>query len=305
MAKILKNTTGSTVAVSDTGVTLPASPTAYTIPPQDFPLWASSANIVNLINAGTVIVNDGYGDLSKDLSIKHLQEESIPRATSLITTTNVQATANSTLTLTVSSSLSQIFTGTTAGQILKLPDATTLVNGYKYDVWNLSTQNVVVNNNGNSALATFSSNTKCSIILQSNGTSNGTWVFESALVVGNTETKARFLASSGFDGNASTGRYLEFNSNVDSNVTGFILPRNAVLKEISYGQQVNAAVTWEVRRQTPTPITTLATVTLISSERKKTITGLNINIAAGEELSVYCTAGACARPIMYLFFIFT
>lgn len=305
MSKILKNTTGSTVAVSDTGVILPAGPTTYTIPPQDYPLWASSSAITTLINNGTVIVNDGYGDLSKDLAVKHLQQETVPRSTSLITTTDVQATANSTLTLVASSSLSQIFTGTTAGQILKLPDATTLVNGYKYDVWNLSTQNIVVSNNGNATLATFSPNTKCSIILQSNGTSNGTWVFESALVVGNTETKARFLASAGFDGNASTGRYLEFNSNVDSNVTGFTLPRNAVLKEISYGQSANSAVTWEVRRQTPTPITTLATVTLTSSERKKTYTGLNINIAAEEELSVYCTAGSCSRPIIYLFFIFT
>ena len=42
MAKILKNQTGSPIALSDVGITVPASPSTYTIPAQDYLLWAGN-----------------------------------------------------------------------------------------------------------------------------------------------------------------------------------------------------------------------------------------------------------------------
>lgn len=63
MSKILKNSTASVVSVSDTGVAIPASG-QYTIPANDYPLWASSDNVVTLVGAGTLVVNDGSSDLS-------------------------------------------------------------------------------------------------------------------------------------------------------------------------------------------------------------------------------------------------
>lgn len=62
MAKILINQTASPVSVSDTGITVPASG-QYTIPPTDYPLWAASDDIVTLVGAGTLVVNDGSVDL--------------------------------------------------------------------------------------------------------------------------------------------------------------------------------------------------------------------------------------------------
>lgn len=64
MSKILKNTTLSPIAVGDTGITIQVSPTDYTIPPQDYPLWASSSDTVTQVGAGNIIVNDGSNDLS-------------------------------------------------------------------------------------------------------------------------------------------------------------------------------------------------------------------------------------------------
>jgi hypothetical protein len=64
MSKILKNTTGSSISISDTGVTIPASPGSYTIPATDYLLWAASDNIVTQVGAGNIIVNDGSVDLS-------------------------------------------------------------------------------------------------------------------------------------------------------------------------------------------------------------------------------------------------
>lgn len=78
MSKIVKNNTGGNISVSDTGVTVNAS-SQYTIPPQDYLLWAASDNIVTEVGAGNLIINDGSIDLSisdgidliKGLFLKH------------------------------------------------------------------------------------------------------------------------------------------------------------------------------------------------------------------------------------------
>lgn len=64
MSKILKNTTVSPITISDTGVTIPASPGQYTIPPQDYLLWAASSDIVGPVGVGDITVNDGSNDLN-------------------------------------------------------------------------------------------------------------------------------------------------------------------------------------------------------------------------------------------------
>lgn len=71
--KILKNTTLSPILVSDTGVTVPASPATYTIQAQDYPLWASSSDIITYVGNGSIIVNDGSFDLSKADGIALIQ----------------------------------------------------------------------------------------------------------------------------------------------------------------------------------------------------------------------------------------
>lgn len=63
MSKILKNITGSTIAIADTGVSIPAM-TNYTIPPQDYLLWAASDDIITNVGSSSIIVNDGSSDLS-------------------------------------------------------------------------------------------------------------------------------------------------------------------------------------------------------------------------------------------------
>jgi hypothetical protein len=72
MAKILKNTTGSNIVISDVGVTLPAS-SDTTITPTDYLLWASSDDIIVHVGTGDVIVNDGTNDLSPSQGISLLQ----------------------------------------------------------------------------------------------------------------------------------------------------------------------------------------------------------------------------------------
>jgi hypothetical protein len=62
--KLLKNTTGSAISISDTGITVAASPGTYTIPQQDYLLWAASIDIVSHVNSGNIVVNDGVNDIT-------------------------------------------------------------------------------------------------------------------------------------------------------------------------------------------------------------------------------------------------
>ena len=62
MSKIVKNTTGSDIVISDTGVTVLAS-NQYTIPANDYLLWAASDDVITEIGSGDIVVNDGSVDL--------------------------------------------------------------------------------------------------------------------------------------------------------------------------------------------------------------------------------------------------
>ena len=68
MNKILKNTTISDIIIGDTGITIPTS-AQYTIPHQDYLLWAASSEIISFINSGDIIVNDGVKDLPVNLGL--------------------------------------------------------------------------------------------------------------------------------------------------------------------------------------------------------------------------------------------
>jgi len=63
--KKLRNTTVSDIFISDVGPTIAASST-YTIPPQDYLLWAASTDIDAFITSGDIVVVDDVGDLSAD-----------------------------------------------------------------------------------------------------------------------------------------------------------------------------------------------------------------------------------------------
>lgn len=63
MSKIIKNTTGSPIDIIDTGIEIAAS-SSYTIPPQDYSIWAASSSILGPVSSGDLVVNDGSVDLT-------------------------------------------------------------------------------------------------------------------------------------------------------------------------------------------------------------------------------------------------
>ena len=91
------------------------------------------------------------------------------------TQATVQATASGTLALTTSSPWLTVFTGTVAGQIIRMPDATSLPVGYQQSVHNNSTQSVVVANADETTLITLTTTQRVTCFLQVSGTTAGTW----------------------------------------------------------------------------------------------------------------------------------
>lgn len=86
------------------------------------------------------------------------------------------ATSASTLSLTAVSEGTQIFTGGTAAQILKMPDCTTLSQiGQRYTVHNDSTVNITVNDNASGLLFLLAASQRAFMICTSVGSAAGTW----------------------------------------------------------------------------------------------------------------------------------
>lgn len=83
-------------------------------------------------------------------------------------------TAAGTLTLTVSSKMFQVLTGTQAHTV-KLPDATTMVTGLSFVIENNSTGIITVQDNGSNTLSTIPAGATAEFLLTVNGTANGTW----------------------------------------------------------------------------------------------------------------------------------
>lgn len=63
MSKIVQNTTGSGISLADVGVTI-ASMASYTIPSQDYLIWAASSDVVVYVGNGDLVISDGSSDLS-------------------------------------------------------------------------------------------------------------------------------------------------------------------------------------------------------------------------------------------------
>jgi len=98
----------------------------------------------------------------------------------------------STLSLTVASELVQAITGSTAGQIVKLPDATTLTVGHRFEVWNATSVNVTVNDNASALLVLLVPNERAFFVLQVASPAAGTWLYS---VLTKTSAQEQFLVT--------------------------------------------------------------------------------------------------------------
>jgi hypothetical protein len=94
---------------------------------------------------------------------------------------NVQATAATTTSLTSTSNTLQIFTGTTAGQVIQLPSATTLTSGWQFYIYNASSQSITINDGSGSLLVILLAGQNTMAFLESNLTTSGVWLLRNQI----------------------------------------------------------------------------------------------------------------------------
>lgn len=83
--------------------------------------------------------------------------------------------ANGTLSLTVDSNLAQVLSGSGSNYSIVLPNATTLKIGWKFEIYNLTSNTITLKYNNGSTLFVIAQQTICYIYLYANGSSNGQW----------------------------------------------------------------------------------------------------------------------------------
>jgi hypothetical protein len=109
------------------------------------------------------------------LTTDNITSEGLLQTKSWRTEALVQATAAGTLTLTSTSALVTMLTGTTAGQIVQLPDATTISVGHRIEIHNNSSQSITVNEADATLSGVLTNNQRALYVLQEAGTVGGTW----------------------------------------------------------------------------------------------------------------------------------
>lgn len=86
--------------------------------------------------------------------------------------------ASGTLNLANTSTMVQYLTGSTTGQIIKLPDATTYSStGGRFELWNASSTIVTVKDNGSNVLFNVNANQRALVVCVGIGAAAGTWLW--------------------------------------------------------------------------------------------------------------------------------
>ena len=136
----------------------------------------------------------------------NLQVEQLHQFNQVAWGNRTQALANSTLTLVATDAAMQVFTGSTSGQIVRLPDATTLLKGWRYDIFNTGTVTLTVNDGSGANLLTLAQTSISNLTLIDNSTPAGLWAFiqffsgvASGIVNYNVTATATFTTTSATD----------------------------------------------------------------------------------------------------------
>lgn len=111
----------------------------------------------------------------------------------------------------------------------------------------------------------------------------------------------RYAIPCGFDGSASTGRWLEFHANAPSDGSPFILAKNSYLRGISVSIASSSSVTFTIYKNIFTTPVSISTLSIVSS-RKAYVENLSVSLNENDEIGVKVTSGSGSKPVLFLFF---
>lgn len=248
MPKLFLSTTGTNVAIPELGITI-------THPTTDFEIDAQftaeelklAPTLTSAINAGTLVwkkTAGGSAQPAADYDSDYTETEELGTGTGnidqqlvkalgssiLSLTASVNVLANSTFTATRGTSTVLIFTGSTSGQIFKLPNATTLSPGHQFEIWNMGTVGITVKDDGSNTLFTISQTSVAYFRLRDNSTSNGAWLYWQVFVSS--------LASGILNYNIVSTTPFSTSATTDTLITGFTVTPQAGTYAIWYNATI-------------------------------------------------------------------
>ena len=214
--------------------------------------------------------------------------------------TNIKnITAAATTTTLVSTDPHTTFvSGSTLGQIVALPDATTTPNGQIYWVINLSSVVITTQQFGGTNPITIFSGGLVRYVLKDNSTTAGVWhrgVSSSSPFAGTYPIVASYSA------NAGVGRFLEFWSSNPSDSSPFLIVVNSTIVGMSIVSTASSTGTVTIYKNADF-VTVLGTLSLTAQTTNST-TALTIPVLAGDRISLQVTSGSVNKPgvALYIF----
>jgi hypothetical protein len=181
--------------------------------------------------------------------------------------------------------------GTALGEILQLPNATTLRVGHQYWIINESTQLITIRQFGGSNPVILSPGASFNYALRDNSTSAGIWsrsVTVSSLFNGSTTALAFYNA------NANTGRYLEIFPASGSDESPLFVPSSSLLLALTLGSTSISTGTVGIFK-TSDLVNPIASISLTGQLKNKN-TALAILLNADDEIAVRVTSGSINKP---------
>lgn len=214
------------------------------------------------------------------------------------TQAQILSTVSGTLSLTASSEMVVIFTGTTSGQIVKLPDATTIQEGHRYEIFNKSSNVITIQDGAGAGIFNLSSGSSVLFVLQVPGTIAGVWARNA---YSSSPFSGTAVITCGYSGNAVATRYLEFVSGNSSDNCPFVAITAYTIVGLSIGGTSASTCTVSLFKNGnfTTPIASLSTV---ANNNQYTAT-LNVPLAASDLLTVAITSGSIGKPFVNVYLL--
>ena len=223
----------------------------------------------------------------KNISYKNLSTELISRATSA-----------STITLTIDSPGLQVFTGSVAGQIVNLGDATNYNNGHEWILLNASTVSISVVLSNGTAFLTIPASTTYRVICTSNATANGTWLSTQTRLAGS--TNATLVAIFAQTANSVNSGFLDTENIAASNTLPAVAPISGIITLFTFtGAGATPTGTIEIRINATTG-TPAAAIVLGGTPTQ--VTPITVPITAGDR--IYCSVlngNNISKPLVKLY----
>jgi hypothetical protein len=99
-----------------------------------------------------------------------------------------------------------------------------------------------------------------------------------------------------FDGNAATGRWLEFAANNPSNDNPYVVAEPGQIRALSISASANSTGTVQIKKN-GTNITSIS----LSASRYASVTGLSLSLANLDLISSQVSSGSITRPTVFIF----